>query len=252
MERGLIANPNRRSFFRFTTRAVAFPIVNGVGTIHGTELGSILMVNSAYGLKMNTTTFATNGSLQEVKEPVGWSPDWSIKGNQHHTRIRPLLLMGTKQADVVQSAAGAATQTLVAVVLGASYDTGWRGASLTSATNVGATTTYVPGVDYEFDPITGIFHAIDGGAIAAGSNVVLTANVPALTREHYTVGDNLNQQVLLKCFGIRAGDTYLSEEWVFNGALYVENPGDWDPTKDREWNVKFSANGTPDYYALKT
>src|SRR3954470_14977239 len=96
MDQGLLTNPNRRAFLRFTSRGLFLPS----GSIHGYDLGSILMINAAYGMKTNSSTYAYAGGVQEFKEPIGWTPEWTIKGNQHHSRIRALLLMGTAQTDV--------------------------------------------------------------------------------------------------------------------------------------------------------
>jgi hypothetical protein len=247
MDKGLLSTPNKRSFLRFTGTGLWTPD----GSVHGFDLGNILAINSNYNVETERVPYAFNGqNVTALEEAIMVSPDWTIRGNQFHTRIRQLLMMGTKQADVVQAAATGATQTLTGVVVGASYDLGVRGASNLAATVSAA--SKAAGVDYEFDTVTGIFRVLEGGTIAAGANVVLTYDVPALTREEYTAFDNQNQQGTIRIFGLRLGDGTPGEEAILAGNLYTENTGDLDPKKHREWSMKLSVSGSPRFRMAKS
>jgi hypothetical protein len=246
MDQGLIGTPNKRSFVRFTTKALWTPD----GSIHGNDLGNILMVSSAYNPEIEKVPYAFNGqNVIVLEEAVLFAPAWTIKGNQFSTRIKALLLAGTKQADVVQSAATGATQTINGVQLGATYDLGVRGISNITVL-VGATPKTL-GTDVEVDPVTGFARILEGGAIAAAANVIFNYDVPALTREEYTAFDNQNQLGTLRCMGLRFGDVYVNEEAIFSGNLYTDKLGDSDPKKHRDWEMKLSTSGVPRFRTLK-
>ena len=244
MDQGLKATPNPASFMRFTSKALWLP----TGSIHGFELGNILMVNSSYGTQVEKVPYAADGNnVIAMEEAIMVAPVWTIEGNQYHTRIRELLFMGTKNTDVTIAANAGSPQTIVSPVAGGSYDLGVRGlTSFTSLTNVGATITYVNGTDYEIDLVTGILRVIDGGALATTPvTVVATYMSPQLIRESHTAFNNQNQTGTLKCFGMRVGRTIPAEEWVFVGNLYTESLGDADPKKHKAWKMKLSTSGFP-------
>lgn len=246
MDQGLLAKPNSRSFLRFTSRGLFIPD----GTIHGYDLGAILMVNSALGAETNKIPYAVNGdNVTAFQETISVSPEWTIKGNQFSTRIRELLLLGTKQTDAVQNVGTGLSQTVTGVVLGATYRLNIFGALNFTAT-VGTAKT--AGVDYEFDPLTGNFRPLEGGTIAAGANVVCGYDLPAVTRERYTAFNRQNRSGNLYLSGLRSGDTFLNEEWIINGMLTTDDMGSIDPKKNREWSMKMYANGLPDVYMPKT
>jgi hypothetical protein len=249
MDQGTKTAPNLASFLRFTTKGLWLP----TGVIHGFDLGNILMVNSSYGTETEKVPYAVDGNnVIAMEEAIMVAPVWTIEGNQYHTRIRELLVMGTKNADATIGVSAGSPQTITGAIPGGSYDLGVRGlTSFASLTNVGATVTYVVNVDYEIDLITGILRIIDGGAITAATTVVATYLSSALTRESHTAFNNQNQTGTLKCFGLRTGRAIVSEEWVFTGNLYTESLGDADPKKHKSWKMKLSAAGNPTCYSLK-
>ena len=250
MDQGLLATPNLRTFLRFTSRALWMPS----GTIHGFDLGNIVMINSAYNVQVEKVPYAFNGqNVLAAEEAIMVAPVWTLKGNQFSTRIKSLLMMGTKQTDLTIGSNAGSPQTITGAIPGASYDLGVRGlTSFTSLTNVGVSVTYVNGTDYEVDLATGMLRIIDGGAISTATTVVATYLSASLTREEYTAFDNQNQIGTLRCFGLRLGDTVVNEEGIFTGNLYTDNMGDTDPLKHREWTMKISVAGSPRFRTLKT
>jgi hypothetical protein len=250
MDQGLKATPNLASFLRFTTKALWVP----TGIIHGVDLANILMVNKNYGLATDKVAYSVDGNnVLAMEEPIIMEPSWTLTGNQYPTAVRALLYMGTKNTDATIGANAGSPQTIVGVLPGSTYDLSVRGlTSFTSLTGSGGTPTYVNGTDYEIDLITGMLRIIEGGAITAATTVVATYVSPALTRESYTAFNNQNQTGTLKCFGLRVGRTVVAEEWVFNGTLFTESPGDADPKKHMDWKMKLSATGLPLVYPLKT
>lgn len=252
MDTGLKATPLAGSFFRFTSKGIWTPD----GSIHGVDFGSILMTNIALGIEDEKVPYVNDGSVvNAAREAVMFSPDWTIEGNQYQTPIRALLMGGTKNADVVQASATAATQTINGAKIGNTYDLGVRGlVTWTSLQPAPSGTAYVRDVDYEVDLKNGTFRILEGGAIADNTNVKATYDVPAITREDYTAFNNQNQSGTLKLFGIRtiSGYTAPGEEGTIKGTLFPESMGDIDPKKHRSWKMKLAAIGFPNFRYLKT
>src|SRR4051812_20147712 len=79
MDQGLKTSPNQASFLRFTTKAIWIP----TGSIHGVDLGNILMQNSNYGTETEKVPYAVDGNNVIAKEEaIMMSPVWTLKGNQ--------------------------------------------------------------------------------------------------------------------------------------------------------------------------
>jgi hypothetical protein len=79
--------------------------------------------------------------------------------------------------------------------------------------------------------------------IAAGANVVVTFDRPALTRESYTAFNLLNQSGTLKLFQMDTFGVAPLEEASLAGSISRDKGSDGDPTKTNQWALRFALNG---------
>lgn len=247
MEQGPITTPTLASFQRLSGKAVFFP----TGSAAGIHMGSITMIKQALNEKTNDTKYAIDGDNITVKRQLTEvTPIWTIEGNQFHSAMKPLLLLGTKNSDVVQSSATAATLTITAA-LGRTFDIGAR--NITNVVVTVSAATKVDGTDFFLEAKDGLIRFPETAAgIANGASVLITFDKPALTRESYTAFNKLNNTGNLVLFEKDDVDPVAVNEWTFNGTLYTKSMGDTDVTKDKAWSMDFSVNGQPNMLSRKT
>jgi len=178
IEQGTLAQPNIKSTDRITGKAVFFPD----GQVGGYDLGSIKMHKIELSPERESSTFAIDGAnVQSTETIVSIKPIWSIEGNQFHTAIQALLWLGTRNADVTQSAATAATFVFTAQ-LGQTFDIGKRNITITSVEV--AASGKVADVDYFPEANKGLIRIPNVAAgIAAGASVTVTYNCPLIVRD---------------------------------------------------------------------
>ena len=107
-----------------------------------------------------------------------------------------LYLQGTASALTVSSATGS-TSTLTGVIPGRTYQVGVTAAApygarqIASVVVANGATTYVAGTDYEVDLVLGLVTILAGGAITAGTNLTVTYNQTAHTRDLVVTGEEV-------------------------------------------------------------
>jgi hypothetical protein len=242
IEQGTLSTANRASYDRLTGKAVFFED----GVSHGVDFGLIDMTAAEYGIEREKIMAAIQGNVvQAFEETVSVSPIYTLKGKQFHAQIMPLVLLGTRNADVAQAQANGATTVIANVTLGGTYDIGARNISAVVVTQ--AADTLEADVDYFLDAAAGFirFAFVPSSKLSGGESVTVTFNKPAITRESHTAFNKLNRDGVLKLLEFDNKSSVVKNEWAFPGSLSAENPGDTDPTKSKQWSFRFSLNGQP-------
>jgi 5-enolpyruvylshikimate-3-phosphate synthase len=240
MEQGTVTQPNLQSLERTSGKIIVFP----TGSAGGLDLGVIEIVKVAYGVKSDAVMFAIDGNVVlGTKENVSVEPVLTMTGQQFHSAVRALLLLGTKNADVVQTSGSAATLTVTAK-LGQTFDIGAR--NLSNVVVTVAAAVKVEGTDYFLEPSKGLirFPAVAAG-IADGASVLITFDKAALTRESITAFTNLNQTATVKYYEMDNKSATVRNEWTITGTLSVTAAGDADPTKFKKWTAELAVSGQP-------
>jgi hypothetical protein len=230
------------SLERTTGKFVLFP----TGQTGGIDLGIIDMSKVDYGTQREKTMLPIEGEVVMAEEEViSVSPVITLDGRQFHSPIKPLLLMGTRNADVVQSSATGATAIIIAK-LGQTFDIGKRNVTAFVLTPTAGGAAYVEGVDYFLEANKGLvrFPVVAAG-IADSVSVTGTFNVPALTRESYTAFNKLNLTGTAKYYEVDNKSSTVRNEWAIPGTFSMDAGGDADPAKKKKWTAKFSVNGQP-------
>lgn len=244
MEQGTTLLPNRGSFDRLTAAAIWYPGGYQVG-IGGYSLGVIDTQMIDEGISREKVPFSIGGQVVlGYDEVVSVAPILTLKGKQFMTLIVPLLLMGTRGADVLQAGGAGLTTVPLTAVLGREFDLGYR--KLFNVVVVVGATTMIEGVDYFLDAGNGQlrFPQVAAG-INAGDAVVVTFNKPALTRNGFIAFNQLNQQGdlrLLETSGLVDGPT---SEFLVPGSLSRDKASDGDPMKTNQWSLRFAIEGQP-------
>lgn len=240
MEQGLPTSPNLGSLDKLTGKAIFFEL----GSAGGVDLGDIQMHKLDFGVERDKGQWAIDGNVVLAYDDViSVSPVFSIDGKQFHTPMNPLLLMGTRNTDVVQSAASGATFVFTAR-LGQSFDIGARNVTLTSVTVAAA--GRVRDTDFFFEEKTGIIRLpVVAAGIADGVTVTVTFDKPAITRESITAFNKLNREGTLKVFEMDNRSPVPKAEWALPGTMSVESGSDGERAKERKWSVRFAVNGQP-------
>lgn len=241
MEQGTLTTPNRSSFDRLTGKA---QFVED-GLAYGVDLGLIDMTAAEYGVEREKVMAAIAGNVVlAFEETVSVSPVWTLQGKQFHSQILPLLMLGTANADVVQSSGSGINVDISTPVAGGTYDLGYRNISALVVESDGD--TLVSGVDYHADLAAGwIRIPLSGYSFTLSDGISCTFTKPAITRESITAFNRLNRDGTLKLLEFDNKSAIVKNEWSFPGSLTVENPGDTDPTKSKQWSMRFSLNGQP-------
>lgn len=247
MEQGTSLIPNRYSFNRVTAKA-SFTKTGDTG---GIPLGVIDMTAMDEGASREKVMFPFNGNVVlGYDEVVSVAPIYTIKGKQMHDAILELVYMGTRNADVVQSAGSTQTFSFVAV-RGRVFDIGARDVTL-DFVKVGAATK-VADVDYFFDAGNGQIRLPESPAgIADGNTVVVTFERPARTRISITAFNQLNQTGVLRLFEMDGFSALALSEASIAGSVSRDKGADGDPTKTNQWALKFSVTGAPTFTRRST
>jgi hypothetical protein len=240
MEQGTLTTPNIASLDRITGKAV----FTKTGDAFGVDLGDILMHRLDYGPKREETSFHIRGNtVLAVEETTSVSPVFSIDGQQFTSQNMPLMLLGTRNADVTQSSGTAATASITAK-LGKTFDLGAR--NITNVVVTVAAAAKAADVDYFLDAAAGLIRFPEVAAgIADAAAVTVTFDKPAITRDSYTAFNNLNLQGKLQLFEFDNRSLIPKNEWLFDGTMTAEKGGDADPLKHRQWSLRFAVNGQP-------
>ncbi len=241
MEQGTNSQPNLATFNRLTGKAVWFK----TGALGGVDLGNIDMYGMDEGIAREKIMLAIDGNVVlGLEEAVSVSPVWTIKGKQYHSSVIPLILMGTRNADVVQTASGSVTLTIPGITLGLTYDIGARNITVASVTVGGAAKT--ADVDYYLEANKGLIRFPNSAAgIVDGATVVITYSKPAITRETYTAFNNLNETGTLRLFEMDNKSQIPLSEMSLPGTISRDKGSDGDPTKHNQWALRLALNGQP-------
>lgn len=240
MEQGTLTTPNLASFDRLTGKAIFF----ATGSAGGVDLGDILMEKFDYNPKRETVDAHIDGNvIQILEETIATNPVFTIDGQQFHSAIMPLILMGTRNADVTQ-ASGTASTAAITAKLGQTFDIGAR--NITNVIVTVSAATKVADVDYFLEANKGLIRFPGTAAgIADGASVTVTFDKPAITRDSYTAFNNQNLQGILKLFEMDNRSPIPKYEYSINGTFTVDKGGDTDPAKHKQWSIRFALNGQP-------
>lgn len=240
MEQGTLTTPNIASLNKITGKAIFFE----TGVSGGIDFGDIMAHKLDYGIEREKDQWAIDGAVVlAAEDAISVAAVFSIEGKQFHTQMNPLLLLGTANADVVQSSATGAT-TAITAKLGKTFDIGAR--NITNVVVTVSAATKVADVDYFLEANKGIIRFPNVAAgIAAEAAVVVTYDKPAITRESITAFTKLNRQGSLKIFEMDALSAIPRAEWTLPGTLSADNGGEGDRAKAQKWTVRFAVNGQP-------
>jgi hypothetical protein len=240
MEQGTLTTPNIASLDRITGKGIFFK----TGDAFGVDLGDILMHKLDYGPKRETVAFHILGSVVlATEETTSVEPIFTIDGQQFTSQNMPLMLLGTRNADVSQ-ASGTASTTAITAKLGKTFDIGARNISNVVVTVSAA--AKAADVDFFLDAAGGWIRFPEVAAgIADGASVTVTYDKPAIVRDSFTAFNNLNLQGTLKLQEFDNRSAIPKNEWAFNGTLTADKGGDADPLKHRQWSLRFAVNGQP-------
>lgn len=237
MEQGTASQPNPASLDRLTGKAVFFP----TGSAGGTDLGVIVMHKLDLGIEREKFRRPVSRSvLMDSEDVVAVAPVFALEGQQFHTAIIPLLLLGRRDPNFAQSAITARTVTLTAR-LDQVFELGAISLSNFSVKRLGVTMT--AGVDYFLEPSRGLLRFPSAAAgIMEGDIVVVQFDALSLLYESYTAFDVLARDGTLKLWEMDRSPI-VKNGWIMPGTLTAETFGDGDPTKFRKWKLRFSLSG---------
>jgi len=239
MEQGSTANPNLASLEKTTGKIIFFPDANPT---QGENFGVIQMVKVGFNIETEKIQFPIDGAvIGATNDNIAMSPDIMFEGHQITDDVEARLNLGTKNADDVQ-ASGTGSTVTVTSKLGKTFDLGFRNISNLVVTVGGV--TKVLNTDYYADLSEGLirFPFIAAG-IADAASVLCTFDKAALTRKSYTGGTLLSETGRLVYFERDGKSSTVRAEWSLPGTLSPQNPGDGDPKKTKQWQMKFAVNG---------
>lgn len=239
---------NLSSYERLTGKFLFTPL----GDVGAIDLGNLDAVKSSFNPKSVEVMLNQRGaSTLARKDTTSISQVFTIQGNQFHTSVMNLLLMGDKNADLSQSS-GTATTFGFTALAGRSY---WIGAYNVSAVVVTVSaTTKTLDVDYFLDAYNGVIRLPELPAgIADAASVTVTFNKPAETMESYTALTKLNRQGSLQCFLEDEYGPPSKEIWVASKVQLTtkDAPDAGDPSKFRTWSMEMAVFGAPTIYKRK-
>lgn len=183
-------------------------------------------------------------------------PLFSLTTDQFASSVIRLLLLGTKNADNVQTASGTGgtgNTFVFTAAAGQAYYIGQRGVTISTVAVSAVNKTL--GVDFFVDDpnipqslvsLNGIIILPAAAAgITDGATVTVTYSIPALTRENYSAFTTLNRSGALKLFFEDESGTDAREIWDMQVQLSCKSVGDFDPTKFREVVMEAAVFGNP-------
>ena len=229
-----------QSFERLTGLAYFTP----AGQAGAIPLGNIQMVKSDYGLKTVDDLKSIRGVLQlRRRVTYGAVPIFSIDGNQFATPTIPLLLLGTRLADLAQASATASTFTFTSAA-GQAF---WVGAY--NISNVSVASGGMPmaqGTDYFIDLFNGmVLVPVLGSGIPDGAAAVVTFDQAAFTLEQYLAFTTLSRTGSLVVFAEDEFGPPAKEIWTMQVSLTCKKGADMDPSKFRMFTLEAALLGTP-------
>jgi hypothetical protein len=242
MDQGTSLVPNRSTFDRFTANAIWYPGVDAGGF----DLGVIDLHTLDEGISREKVMINLEGNVElGYDEIISVAPVWQLKGKQFHSLILPLLFMGTRGADVTQTASSGVDRTVIAA-LGQTFDFGARSVGNSVVTVPVSGYTAIPDVDYFIDESRGtIRFPIDAAGIAEGDEVNIHFQRRLLTREVYIAFNQLNQPGNLQLFLMDSHFAEPVEEIFMPGSISRDKGSDGDPVKTDQWALRFACEGQP-------
>jgi hypothetical protein len=224
-----------------------------VGLASSVPFGNILAIKQDIAPKNVSAMLNKRGNSKLFRrDNYSVEPVYSIQTNQFSSSCIPLLLMGTRLADVVQ-ASGTAQTFVFTAAKGQAFILPDKNVTI-STVAVGATNKTL-GVDFFVDDpniiqtlvsLNGVIILPETAAgIADGATVTVTYDRPAVTREQYAAFTVLN----------RTGEIaiYLEDEtgmdanmiWTAQIQLTTKDPGSFDVSKFTEATFEAAVFGSP-------
>jgi hypothetical protein len=251
---------NLASFERLTGLAY-FKADAGADAGIDLPFGNIKMLKLGTNPKNVSATLNKRGGVKLAKrDNYQVEPVYEINSDQFADPTFALQLMGDPAADLVQGSGTASTFTFTAKA-GRAYQIGKF--NLTIKHVKVSTDEMVPGTDYFIDdpnvpqPAGGSLGAgftsqngviilpVTAAGIADDDSVVVTFDVPALTRKQYDAFTKLNRSGTLTVYAEDESGADAREIWTMQGQISVKAVGDVDPTKFRETTLEFAIFGNP-------
>jgi hypothetical protein len=223
---------------RLTGRAYFTPS-NGTSDI---DLGDITMHKLDFGVDRKQAMRPRGGKLTLRREDTtGAKPVFTITGQEFATPVIPLMLLGTRNADNVQTSGTAATLTVTAA-LGRSFPIGAKNISNVVVTVSAVVKTL--NVDYFLEAGFGRirFPTVAAG-IPSGASVLITFDKPVLTLEVYTAFNNLNAPGSLR---VEEEDEYSpvsKQAWIFPCQLSADTGSDVKGDDFKTFTLRASITG---------
>ncbi len=213
---------------------------------HGRDLGPIDMHSLDEGIKREDVSIALDGNIVlALEEAISVKPIYTLKGKMYHSAVRAILMMGTRNDDVVQNQATGATTTVTAR-LGFALDLPAIDITLTSITVGGVGKMTLRDTAFFIEENKGIIRFPEVAAgIADGASVVLTYNKKAVTREAFTMFNRLNEAGVLKLYKMDTKSSIPYDYASLPGTLSRDKGTDGDPAKHDQWSMRFALNGQP-------
>jgi hypothetical protein len=239
-----------RSFERLTGAAFFNDDDDTTGDI---PLGNIQMLKADFNPKTVEIPRASRGVTTLARRDTHQvSPVYSIDGDQFHTPIIPLLLMGTRLADLSQSSATGSTFTFTAKA-GKAYRIGKFNITITtvqvsSVSKTLGTDFFVddPNLTQSLVSFNGvIILPVTAAGIADGATVTVTYNAAAVTMEQYSAFTKLNRTGTLVVFAEDEFGPPAKEIWTMKVSLTVKAGADITPDKFRKFTLEASIFGSP-------
>ena len=240
MEQGTLRTPNLLSFARLTGNAIFYPD----DETGGRNLGNIVMTKIPYSPTKVELDIAVDGDLvATIQETSMIKPVFEITGNQFHSAIQPLVLLGTPGTDDTQTLATGVTLAMTSHA-GKTQDLGAR--NVTNVVVKILTVTKVEGTDYFLEANKGTIRFPDTPTtgIPDGSTLAITYDKPLLVRSVITPFNRLNRTGTLVLYMMSNKTPTVYFEWNMPGNLSADSGVEGDPKKFSEWLIKFTTNST--------
>ncbi len=239
MEQGTASQPNLASLDRLTGTAVFFPLATPLEGIH---CGDIEMHALSFNpQREHFVKVAGRDILLGSDDTIAIAPVLSIEGRQFHSAILPLLLLGTRNANLLQSYVSAGALTLTAR-LGKTFNLGALNLRNVVVNYPGGIA--IPDVDYFLEANKGLLRFPEFPPnIADGDSITVSYQAPALAWESYAPCTQLDLEGTLQLYEMdTAGVKAL---WTMPGIITADSLGDGDPSKHRKWKLRYALTNLP-------
>jgi endonuclease YncB( thermonuclease family) len=239
-----------KSFERLTGFALFNDDADSTGDI---PLGNITALANDYSPKTVEIPRASRGVLTIARrDTFQVTPVYTIDGNQFHTPVIPLLLMGDRTTDLSQTSATGATYTFTAKAGRAyklpHYNVTAIAVTVSAAAKTLGTDFFVddPNIPQSTTSFNGvIILPVTAAGIADGATVTVTYNKPVLTMEVYNAFTKLNRVGTLTIFLEDEYGPPAKEIWSCRCSLTVKKGADAKPGDFRGWQLEASLFGNP-------